>query len=72
MRGAEPREYSLYFKVWRHSRRCRIGREVRVRQCLWLAQPVSVPSFGLTIRNHDAQSSACAAVEGAAAGQLDP
>ena len=28
MRGAEPREYSLYFKVRRHSRRCWIGREV--------------------------------------------
>jgi len=28
MRGAEPQEYSLYFEVWRHGRRCRIGREV--------------------------------------------
>jgi hypothetical protein len=27
MRGAELREYSVYFKVWRHSRRRWIGRE---------------------------------------------
>src|SRR5262245_8930133 len=27
MRGAEPQEYSLYFKVWRHSRRRWIERE---------------------------------------------